>query len=155
MHVFLYELAILSIAVLSSGFFFRERLAEWRVLEIVVGFVAVITMLEAVFGVYAKAATWAQQLSEEYEKSSQIAREVARENRVKALRGLQKELSRLGCYHGPLDGVWGLQSQQALSDFLKAHGDQSYDGVSSITIEDAQQLFAAAPNGVCLTSRAV
>jgi hypothetical protein len=38
-------------------------------------------------------------------------------------RELQKELQRVGCYSGPIDGQWGPQSEAALRSFLRITGD--------------------------------
>ena len=38
-------------------------------------------------------------------------------------RELQKELQRVGCYSGPIDGQWGPKSEAALRSFLRIIGD--------------------------------
>ncbi len=36
---------------------------------------------------------------------------------------LQSELKRAGCYHGPIDGIWGDDSMEALADFGDVRGE--------------------------------
>ena len=43
-------------------------------------------------------------------------------NPVALSRNLQTELARVGCYDGPIDGVWGPALRQALRDFTGATG---------------------------------
>ena len=41
-------------------------------------------------------------------------------DRVELVRDLQRELSRVGCYNGSLDGQWNGATRQSMGDFLAA-----------------------------------
>ncbi|MTD94934.1 hypothetical protein GIW81_11390 [Hyphomicrobium sp. xq] len=147
------EFFMISIGLMSGGFFFRDALAQRPIYELVAGVVVIAATLTWGFEMYGLAAVKWEQLNE-YQRQTEIDSEnAARAEKIEVNRELQTELKRLGCYGGPLDGVWGDQSSAALSEFLKAVGRQDEFG-DSVKVSDARAMFSAAPDQVCSTAAA-
>lgn len=52
------------------------------------------------------------------------------------LKQKQALLAYLGCYDGPLDGIWGDKSRQATIDFQRAYMEQTaVDGIFGVVME--------------------
>jgi hypothetical protein len=147
MHAVLIELMMLSLAVASGGFYFRDVLAERPKAEFLAGAVVLVLVLvlQGLFEVYGVAAKSVREFSESYQRYT----EIERQNADVALNvRLQQELARGKCYSGPLDGIWGKQSSGALFDFIRAVGKEEQFG-DSVPVSDLDKLFAEAPDGVC------
>lgn len=153
MHVLWLELGTLTVAVLSGGFFYRERLATKPLLELVVGAVFIIGALQFLFGAVSSAYTWTQSVADDMQAQARLINEAAEQAEDLATnKEFQSNLTRLGCYHGNIDGIWGQQSRIALADFLDALGKADQFG-DTVKVTDARKLFAEAADGVCAAAR--
>lgn len=155
MHLLLAEIAAISVAFLSGGYFFRERLSAFPALQLLAGLVVVVATTTTLFEWYGSAAKGLSQYSRSLERQGEIDREKLAANEEQALnRELQNELIRLSCYRGVADGVWGERSRQALSDFLVSIGKEKEYG-ASVKVGDLRRLFRSAPNGTCAPTHPV
>jgi len=134
-------------------FFFRERLAQKPLLELVAGLLLMVGALQFIFGAIASAYTWSQRIAQNYQREALLIRESAEKAEEEGInREFQSALIRLGCYEGNVDGVWGDQSKTALTEFLDAIGKTERYG-TSVKVSDARALFAESQDGVCTRVR--
>lgn len=149
MHILIAEIGTLAVAVLSGGYFFRDRLEQWPALQLVAGGIIMVATLVTLFECYGSAAKNMRELSEQIHQRAELEKAKATQAEEQAInRELQAELARLVCYRGALDGVWGAASRQALTDFLQAIGADNDYG-TTIKVVDLRRMFRAAPDQVC------
>ncbi len=154
MHVVLLEFALfavmMTVAVLSGGQWYPNLIAERPFAKTCVAVLTIAATVAFLFQILGWALNQLQQLNVEVARPSNLVDEATAETPKWEAR-LQGELRRLGCYGGGIDGVWGEQSRNALSDFLTAVGKYNEYG-DTVPVDDAVRLMSSSPDRVCTTS---
>lgn len=149
MWILLAEAATLSMCILSGGILFKEKLQHWPSAKLLVGGLAILSTLLLLFELYGSGAKHIQKFRDSMAEQAKLDNDKQDKADDSALhRELQSDLKRLGCYRGGIDGHWGEQSKQALTDFLASIGTAEKYG-NSIKVAELRTLLRSAPNGVC------